>query len=195
MAFTSDRAQLTGSANRWSRFFGVSLRPWTGHSPWSLILRGVVQAVLLGIVLVFAVKMLTDPATTESEVSGLFVNWAWLMIIVIGVIALMAVSRVVIGVIDLVPRVSVTGEIVQLGERKFADFLPRMAQRVIFERNPNALDKRKIRTEVVVRTPEGVRQWTVRSAKIRRTLRVGDTVRLTVTPLAGYVASVETILR
>lgn len=32
-----------GTVNRFSRMLGISLRSWSGHSPLSLILRGLVQ--------------------------------------------------------------------------------------------------------------------------------------------------------
>ncbi|MGD4018462.1 hypothetical protein QT609_22800, partial [Xanthomonas citri pv. citri] len=80
-------------------------------------------------------------------------------------------------------------------ERKFGDILPYMAQRMIFERRQTGLDRRQSRVEVVLETDAGPRQWTVRSFKMRRDLHVGAQVNLSVTPLTGYVARVETITR
>src|SRR5690606_35387397 len=101
--------------------------------------------------------------------------------------------KVLVGILDLVPRKSVAGVVLSVSERKIGDFLPVLAQRVIFERNENNLDRRRTRTEVVLLTDQGQHQWTVRNSRIARALSTGARVQLTVTPLVGYVAKVETL--
>lgn len=111
--------------------------------------------------------------------------------IILGVLILIGAARVLIGVLDLVPRKKVSGVVMSVTERKMGDFLPYYAQKLIFHRDPTSIDKRRSRTEVVLRTNSGDRQWTVRSHKMRRSLTVGSHVQLTVSPLVGYVAQVE----
>lgn len=181
--------------NSWSRRLGVTLRPWAGHSPVSLLARGVIQTAISALILT---SMLRFAATGEAvnaaehELAALRPLVVMVMI-VFGLSIGIGVFRIVIGALDLAPRRQVTGTVVDLRERRMGDFLPRMAQRMIFERNDQGLDRRKWRTEVVLNTPEGLRQWTVRKRSLEQFLQHGAQVLLSVTPLAGYVASVEPV--
>lgn len=57
--------------NSWSRLLGVSLRPWSGESPLSLILRGVVQVAICIFFIVLAAGMLSGSGLdgTAQELS------------------------------------------------------------------------------------------------------------------------------
>ena len=196
MTFHSDTAGVPHTASGWSRLLGVSLRPWSGESPASLIIRGVLQA---AISIFFLVLILRLPAAgkdlaTVGELQYLR-GLAILASVALAVTALIGLVRLTVGILDLVPRRSVSGTIVSIRERKFGDILPYMAQRKIFERRETGLDRRKSRIEVVLETDAGPRQWTVRSFKMRRDLHLGAQVQLSVTPLTGYVARGETLTR
>lgn len=184
---------MTAFINTWSRTLGVSLRPWSGYAPWSLIIRGVIQGVVSVLILVFLIRgALSGLEASASELEFLR-GWVFLAIVGVSVVLLIAVLRLVVGIIDLVPRSTVEGTVLSIRDRKAGDFLPRMAQRVIFERNPNAIDRRRERLEVVLDALGGVRQWTVRNTRLRQHLIEGASVRLTVSPIVGYVAAVERV--
>lgn len=191
MSTTSPSSSTPTTVNQWSRLLGVSLRPWSGEAPHWLILRGVIQAVLCAIVARFAWGLWSEPFPDAGEAAGLLKNFALFMFVALSVIVLLAVARIIVGVLDAVPRRTVTGQVVSLRERKALDVLPRMAQRLIFERNDNNIDRRKRRTEVVLLTDTGERQWTVRKSSVRKQLAVGSTVQLRVSPIVGYVADVS----
>ncbi|HHU37758.1 MAG TPA: hypothetical protein GXZ45_00480 [Propionibacterium sp.] len=183
---------LVHGTNDWSRRLGISLRPWSGHSPHGLLLRGAIQTAVSVFVVVVGLRLrgADEFAAGAGELESLR---AVALFLVIGAVAtgLLGVARIVVGAIDLLPRATVTGTVLSLDDRQALDFLPNALQHAIFTRNPQNIDKRRPRTEVVLDTADGVRQWTVRSARARRQLRRGATVRLVVTPLAGYVARVE----
>lgn len=180
----------------WQRVLGVTLRPWAGHSPWSLIVRGVIQAGICVVFMVLGYRALQDEsvlgAGTEAEL-GLLRNWMGLAFIALIAIAAYGATQLIVGALDLVPRKKVTGTIISLRERQFLDFLPHFVLAMIFNRRNNSMgvEQRRRRTEVVLDTPDGQKQWTVRSHRTRRKLQSGGLVTLSVTPLAGYVASVE----
>ncbi|NLE97109.1 MAG: hypothetical protein GX596_03860 [Propionibacterium sp.] len=181
----------------WSRFLGVSLRPFTGHAPHSLLLRGAIQVGLCIFFFVVGVRLATgDELAGHATELAYMRRTLFLAGIAVTAVALMGATQLVIGLLDLVPRRQVTGVVLSVRRRRFLDFLPRFAERMLYDRRGDgAIDRRKERTEVVLRTPEGDRQWTLRSHRTRRELRVGEHVRLTVSPIAGYVASVEPLGR
>lgn len=188
----SNAGEAAHTVNGWSRFLGVSLRPWTGEAPASLIFRGLIQLAIC----VFFFVLLTRLPSVAAEVGGegelgFLRGVLWFAGAALVVVGLLALLRIVIGVIDFVPRRSVSGTVISLTERKAGDFLPHLAQRAVFENRDSGMDRRKTRAELVLQTDQGLRQWTVRSSRVRRELRVGAPVRISVTPLTGYVAQVD----
>ncbi len=194
MTASSSGSGIAHSTNRWSRILGVSLRPWSGESPASLVIRGAIQIALCLFFVWFAVRLATDDEITEAagELASLRLI-AVLIIVPAVVVAAMGVARVGVGIIDFLSSGEVTGTVMSVRDRRTFDFLPHPILEMIYRRNTNSIDRRKRRTEVVLRTDDGVRQWTVRKSRARRDLRPGSTVRLTVTPLAGYISRVTTI--
>ena len=196
LSLHSNAAGVPNTMSGWSRFLGFSLRPWSGSSPASLIVRGVIQT---GVSIFFMVLIMRMPEAS-SDVATIdefqyLRGFATIATVALAVTGLLGAVRLTVGVIDLVPRRSVSGTVVSLTERKIGDILPRIAQRALFENRDTGLDRRKCRTEVVLETDAGPRQWTVRSYRRARELRVGTQVSLSVTPLTGYVARVETLSR
>lgn len=194
MSLHSNAAGVPSTVSGWSRFLGVSLRPWSGNSPASLMIRGVIQ---VGVSLFFMVLILRMPEASK-EVATIdefqyLRSFATIATVALAVTALLGAARLTVGVLDLVPRRSVSGTVVSLKERRAGDILPHLAQRALFENRSNGIDRRKSRTEVVLETDAGPRQWTVRSHRTARDLRIGAQVNLSVTPLTGYVARVETL--
>lgn len=178
--------------NGWARLLGVSLRPWSGLSPVSLIARGIIRAALCVFFIVVVLRF--SSADELSQLAGTSGGIRVLAIIVAAALllgALTGVVSVVAGAIDLVSRRTVHGTVVSVTDRKTLDFLPRFAQQMLFERNTNRIDTRRSRTEVVLSTDAGDRQWTVRKRAVLRNLHPGTHVALTVTPIAGYVSQVD----
>lgn len=187
----SSEAGITETANSWSRTLGMTLRPWSGYSPLSLILRGAVQIAISIFFLVFAVRLLS-PDEDNAQALRYLSGTAAIVLVSAAIVALLGAVRIVIGVLDLLTSRTVVGTVMSMSDRRFLDFLPEQLEHVIFARG-QGIDRRRVRTEVVLSTASGQRQWTVRKRALRTSLRPGTTVRLTVTPLAGYVSSVETL--
>ncbi len=181
---------VSGTVNKWTRFLGVSIRPWSGRSPLSLIIRGVIQ---VGICLFFA-KLFLDLArggeiTMTADEARLVRGIGIMIVITLATLVVLGSAKILVGVLDLVPRSTFTGRVLSIRNRMYLDFLPNPVQRMIFERNGRT-DNRKWRTEVVLQTEDGMKQWTVRNAKFANLMRPGSIVTLTVSPLVGYVANV-----
>lgn len=194
MAASPSGRGLVDSTNNWSPRLGISLRPWSGHSPHGLLLRGAIQVAISVAIIVVALRMRgADKFAAGADELESLRAVALLLIIGAAAVALVGVARIVVGGLDLIPRQTVTGTVLAHEERQTLDFLPHSLQHAIFTRNPQNIDKRGRRYEVVLDTPDGVRQWTVRSPRTRRLLQRGATVRLVVTPLAGHVARVEAV--
>lgn len=187
-------AGIPSSANQWSRFLGVSLRPWSGYAPLLLVLGGLIHLAICAFLLVVMLRFASGEGINGAGQELAFIrSFAIPASIALVVLVTIAAARVLVGALDLVPRKQVTGVVTSVRDRKVGDFLPRVAQRLVFERSANRIDRRKRRTEVVLLTDAGERQWTVRSAKTERCLGVGARVRLTVSPLVGYVAQVQNL--
>lgn len=191
MTTSSAGPGIGDSANRFSRVMGISFRPWSGESPASLVIRGIIQVALCGFFLWFAVRLATGDELTEvaGELASLRLLGGLIMIAAM-VLALMGLIRIGIGVIDFLSSREVTGIVLSVRDRLALDFLPHPVLELIYHRNPHKIDTRKRRTEVVLQTNTGVRQWTVRRNRVARDLRRGSEIRMTVTPLAGHVSAV-----
>ncbi len=184
--------QPTGVSG-WARFLGVSLRPWSGHAPASLLLRGVIQTGV-GVALVVAwVKMSADAAGStglDSPTAAILRPIMIIAVITVGYLLASGVAQLIVGILDLTARLTVSGYVISNSERRFGDFLPRFLERQIFSRlNNGGGDNRKLRWEIVVDTGSGHKALTVRKRKIRDQIPTGAYVSLRVTPIAGYVES------
>lgn len=172
-----------------ARTLGISLRPWPGHSPLSLIIRGVVSTAIGVLILTVVLRAMSELESLSDVPNagplGAMVVAGLVVVILVGVV------RTVIGVIDLVSRRTVTGTVISLQERAMGDFLPRLVQRRLFEREHSGLDQRRSRTEVVVATDAGMQQWTIRDARTANQMIVGEEVGFTVTAIAGHLCGVR----
>lgn len=182
----------TNEISTWARVVGVPLRPFSGTSPASLIIRGLLSLAICGALAYAFIRMLRP----DSGIAGLaagelsFLNTVLVPAVIVAVLlALYAVLRIVVGAFDLVPRLTVHGTVVSLRERKMGDFLPHLIQQRIWDRGEHSgYDRRRTRTELVLATDEGTRRWTVRNRKLESTLVIGRPVTIKVSPLVGYVA-------
>lgn len=160
----------------------------------TLIARGLIRVALCIFFIVVIMKALSsDELSVFTAKSGRAHVLATIMIVGLVVVGIIGALSAVIGFLDLVPRRTVSGTVVSLKDRKLLDVLPPLAQQLLFERNPNEIDKRRVRTEVVLSTHRGHQQWTVRKTAVLRELTIGASVALTVTPISGYVAQATRI--
>lgn len=181
----------------WTRMLGISLRPFTGHSPLSLIWRGAIQLAISIFFLVVGIKMRSslkeisavDPGA--KQMSGIFVMFGFVLVLVL----IYGLVKIVVGVLDLLPRSTVPGTVVSISERKFLDFLPDAVNNALWDRGNSVgqswSDKRAVRHELVLDTGAGTKAWTVRSRKKLNTIRPGERITLTVSPIVGYVEKIE----
>lgn len=175
------------SVSAWARFLGVTLRPWAGQSPGSLMMRGALQSIIAGLLIYYGMRLSADEGALEPALRPLLFPVMVIAIITIGYLLVVGLSSLVVGVLDFVPRKTVTGQVRSHQERKFGDFLPRFVQRQIWSRSNVSMDRRKTRWEVVISTDQGDKALTVRKRKTRDLLQVGSYVTVKITPIAEYV--------
>lgn len=192
MSFEFEKITGAGAVGDWSRRLGVSLRPWSGEAPLSLILRGAIHVVISAFFLSLILRIPGEVGIGGSSEELRFLGGLMTLVsVALVVLIVIGLARVSVGIVDTMRRQTVTGTVLSLRDRKALDLLPRLAQRAVFERRANGMDNRRVRTELVLETEDGARQWTVRSTRIRGELEPGARVRLTVTTLAGHIAAVE----
>lgn len=181
----------------WTRFLGVSLRPFSGHAPLSLVLRGALQAAICIVLLVVGFRMRTEMRQLAAADAGAAQLGGFLVLagVVLVVLALAALLKVAVGILDLVPRTSVPGTVVSISERKFLDFLPDALNNALWDRKNNVgqswAERRRVRHELVIDTGDGTRAWTLRNRQKARGLRPGQAVTVVASPLVGYVDRLE----
>ena len=183
------------AAQEWARTAGLSLRPWSGQSPISLIIRGAIHAAVSCVVLYFAFRLRSEEefaAATEAEFDVLK-SFSTLIIIACIITIVIAAVRIAIGIFDLISAKTVEGRVVDVGTRRLGDILPGFAQEMIFSRRDSSYDSRRYRTEVILETRDGVKSWTVRNSRAKQLLQPGTHVRMKVTPIAGSVSQVQQI--
>lgn len=180
-----------------TRLLGISLRPFTGHAPLSLIIRGVIQSgiciffLVVGTRMNATVKEISGVDAGAKQMNGLFVMFGFVVVLTL----IYGLVKIAVGILDLVPRSTVPGTVVSISERKFLDFLPDTVNNALWDRNNTGgqawSEKRKVRHEVVIDTGSGTRAWTVRNRKRISILAPGQRVTLTVSPIVGYVEKIE----
>ena len=196
MASTSPASGIAHTANHWSRQLGISLRPWSGQSPGALLVRGAIQFAISGVVIFALLRLAGETGETNAAVAPETVRRIALgAAAVAALFAIVALARLAVGLFDLVTRREVAGTVLDIRGRKTLDILPHPIQQLIYERNSNRLDRRRRRTEVVLDTDRGVRQWTVRNARTLQQIRTGQPIRMSVTPIAGHVSRIEPLSR
>lgn len=196
MTTTPSASGLPSSVNSWSRILGISLRPWSGHSPASLLIRGVIQIAISGFFLWLAFRFATDEDLSQytAEIASIRLIATLIAVAATGG-AVLGLLRIVVGGVDLLTSSEVSGTVIDVRDRRTLDFLPHAVLALIFARDPGRIDRRRHRTELVLRTDAGVRQWTVRRHRAFQDVRPGTAVRLTVTPLAGHVSRITPLPR
>lgn len=104
--------------------------------------------------------------------------------------------RVVVGVIDLAMRRTVEGTVVSIRERRTGDFLPWYVQRLWYRsRDESGYTRemgRRSRHELVLESSRRASSWNIRPRLASEAL-MGSSVRITVTPILGYVSRIEPV--
>lgn len=182
----------------------MSLRPWSGTSPARMLISGVLQTVLCGFFIWLAIRLATDDELAElggelaqageRPVIGIIAGLIGLVAVGVGILALL---RLAAGVIDLIGSREVTGVVVSIGERRTLDVLPTQIAQMILNRgrNNHGGNTRRYRTELVVDTGSGVRQWTIHDQRTVRGVNRGVPIRMRVTPIAGHVSNLTVLPR
>lgn len=178
---------------------GVPLRPWAGMSPVRLALHGLVHTAI-GLFMVFwcvriAGGYLSKGSEDVAAIAGTLRLLAIPATIFFVLFTLYGLLRLAVGILDFVPRHEIAGTVVMTGSRQFGDVLPRVVQNLIWNRDRNGQpghDTRRIRHELVLETISGLKTFTVRSGAALSVHR-GQHVRLSVSPLIGYVAKCQVV--
>lgn len=214
-AAESDKRAWSNVTGEW-RLVHVSywsLLPFRGQHPARVVLGGLVQGAIVGLLAYLAFQVAAnDPAETFESLSlddGQLATVsliALLVTIALGAVVLYCVVKVLIGLADLVRRDTVEGLV--LRRRSYAEGLDKYAEqveqrfklpfRIHLGRagNHHHHDRRRTRRNRFVAVDDG-------STERIRALRVdgrtyarfaqGATVRIAVSPLLGYVAEVTTL--
>ena len=181
----------------WTRMLGISLRPFTGHSPLSLIVRGAIQAAVNVFFLVIGIKMQGTLNEVSAVDAGAKQPSGWVIVFgfVVVMLLIYGLAKIVVGVLDLVPHSTFPGTVVSISERQFLDFLPDVVNNALWDSDNNTgqswTEKRSVRHEVVVDTGAGTKAWTVRNPKKVRALAPGRRITPTVSPIVGYAKKIE----
>ena len=196
MTTTPSASGLPNSVNSWSRILGISLRPWSGHSPASLLIRGVIQIAISGFFLWLAFRFATDGDLSQytAEIASIRLIATLIAVAATGG-AVLGLLRIIVGLVDLLTSSEVSGTVVDVRDRRTLDFLPHALLALIYARDPGRIERRRRRTELVLKTDTVVRQWTIRRHQTFQDVRPGTAVRLTVTPLAGHVSRITPLPR
>ena len=182
---------------------GRRLRPWWGQAPGTLVARGVVQGIVSGLLGYGCIQVLAGNVDLSAPELADNERWidlaATVGLVLAGIGIAYSVLRIVVGALDVASRKTVEGVLVSARRRQLGDTLPgpvrwglEMGRRQQARRQGHYEydNHRKTRLELVVQTPDGPKSWNVRHKHFVESM-VGQPIRLTATPLIGYVRNVE----
>ncbi|MDX2378595.1 MAG: DUF2207 domain-containing protein [Acidimicrobiia bacterium] len=196
-----DRHAWSRATGRWRRvkIRYQSFRPGWGQHPGRVAFAGLVQAVVFGVVAYFAFYV----SRADSELDSLddqqrrWVGLAALIIaIACAVVVLTALTRLVIGVADLIPRNTLEGEVVRRRTYRTGHRLPRLFQWAMYsgtdEHGMRRDFNRKTKHHLAIDdgTDDQIVALSVGPQIFQRAPQ-GARVRIKVSPLLGYVSALE----
>ncbi len=196
-----DRHAWSRASGSWRRvkvrYFAA--RPNWGDHPGRVLFEGVVQTAVFGVVGYVAFYI----ARADTELDTLTAQqrqWVGLGGLVVAILCAAAVAvgllRVVLGVLDLFPRRTIEGEVIRRRVYRRGHRLPKPLQWLLWSgRDEHGMRRdqrrqRKYHLAVDDGSDDSVVAYTVRSS-IHGQAPQGARVRMRVSPLLGYVASVE----
>lgn len=184
------------AVGRAEHVLGRRLRPWWGTSPSRLLGRGLVQGVILGVLGYAALGVLTGRHELPAELpvaAGTIRLVATLAVVLAALGLVYSLVRVVVGVLDLVPRLTVEGVVLSVVERELGDTLPWLVRLLLRARDRrhdrDYVRPRRTHLQLTLDTARGPQTWTIRGRFGQ--LAPGRRVRVTATPLLGYVTRVD----
>lgn len=180
-----------------------SFRPGWGQHPGRVAFGGLIQAIVFGALAYFAFYV----ARAEDELDSLDDGqrrWVGLVALVIAVLLAVAVvfgvTKIVVGVADLVPRRTVEGEVVRRRRYRQGHRLPRIVQWGVWSGNDEHGMRRDLNRETKYHlavddgSDERIVAYSVKR-EFHDVAPQGGRVRIRVSPLLGYVASLEVTAR
>lgn len=199
-----DRHAWSRATGRWRRvkIRYQSFRPGWGRHPGRVAFAGLVQAFVFGAFAygAFYVSRAESELDSLDEQQRRWVGLAALVVaIVCAVVVLSAVMRLVIGVADLVPRRTIEGEVVRRRTYRTGHRLPRVFQWAMYsgtdEHGMSRDMNRRTRQHLAIDdgTDDRIVAYSVGPEIFRRASQ-GARVRVRVSPLLGYVATLEVLL-
>lgn len=173
--------------------------PWKGTSPFRMIFRGVIQVGIFGFIGWYALQVRSGAVEIDAgldEYRNGIENAATAFLAIAAIAVAIGAIQLVVGILDATPRRTVEGVVASAGRRRSGDFLPRAAQQLWYRsRNRSGQlreHRRRMWFELVIDTDGGRRHLTVRS-KLTRQADPGAFVRAKVSPILGYVSSLEVV--
>lgn len=183
------------------KYLGRRLRPWWGLRPGTLAVRGLIQAVLLGALTIWLLRVAAESIDTGDLDATLsddqIKTAAMIAAVAAGIGALVGVLRLIVGVIDMISRRTVEGMVVSSRERYPGDWMPgwartalRFRRRFRHRHHHDVGHRGRSRYEIVIDTGSARQSWNVEQRRFDPRL-AGRRARITVTPLVGYVRGIE----
>lgn len=173
--------------------------PWRGTSPFRMIFRGASQVVIFGIIGFYALQVRTGELALDDgldEYRSGIEGAATAFLVIAGIAVVVGAIQLVVGILDASPRRTVEGVVASAGRRRSGDFLPQAAQHLWYRSRNRSGQLREHRRrswhELVIDTDGGRRHLTVRP-KLTRQADPGAYIRAKVSPILGYVSSVEVV--
>lgn len=198
-----DRHAWSRATGRWRRVKVryQSYRPGWGQHPGKVALTGLIQAFVYGAIAYFALAVARSESqldTLDDEQRRWVSLGATIVAIVAGLAAAYALLKVVLGVADLIPRRTIEGEVVRRRTFRTGHRLPKLLQWAMWSgRDESGLSRdRQRRTRHHLAVDDGsddrVLAREVRP-EIAKQAPQGARVRIRVSPLLGYVSSIEVL--
>lgn len=183
------------------------IRPWWGRSPVRLIISAAISFILIGIIIYYLLQYRADRAGSGDsfldaafELGSFEVGVMSLIFALLALWAAIGTIQVAVAVFDLMFTTTVEGLVVSVRRHQVSDVLPPILRNgfYIFRNFRNRRNYQYRQTErgrllVTLHTDsKGPRNWPMHY-KVRSRLPRGGRVRIRVTPLTGYIRSVEVL--
>ncbi len=196
-----DRHAWSRATGRWRRVRVryQSFRPGWGEHPGKVAFGGALQAIVYGAIAYIALAA----ARSESQLDSLEDEqrqWvalgATILALVAGLAAMYALVKLVIGLADLFPRRTLEGEVVRNRTYRTGHRLPKVVQWAMWsgqdDQGRTREHRRRTRHHLAIDdgSDDRILAYEVRGT-IRRDAPQGARVRVRVSPLLGYVSSVD----